>query len=194
MKKKISTFLMTIITVVCSSFLTARDTIITTDTLTESFNLTLVAFEKVNMKTEIIVEEEIVYYEEIRIVKNGEVNDYRSVVKELSNSLLDEELYTITNNEGILTMSETSKLFQAYSLLNKNYIDNFETSNIDTNSYVVKFSISNKNIDKAYKEGIGEKIKGNIKIEVLIENNLVKKYQYTYNLQDGSNVLFICEF
>lgn len=194
MKKKISTFLMTIMTVVCSSFLTARDAIITTDTLTESFNLTLIAFEKANMKTEIVVEEEIVYYEEIRIVKNGNVNDYKSVVKELSNSLLDKDLYTVTNNEGTLTMSETSKLFQAYSLLNKNYIDNFETSNIDTNSYVVKFSISNKNIDKAYKEGIGEKIKGNIKIEILIENDLVKKYQYTYSLQDGSNVIFVCEF
>ncbi len=194
MKNKFSTILLTLVTVICSGFLTSRDAIVTTDTLTENFKMTFIAFEKANVKTEISVEEEIVYFEELKISRNGTVNNYTSSVKQLSNSLLDSELYTITNDEGTLTSNETYKLFQAYILLNKNYIDNFETTDIDVNSYLVKFSISNKNIDEAYGNDIKKKIKGNIKVEILIENDLIKKYQYNYSLKDGSEVLFVCEF
>ena len=194
MKKWLPTAIVGSVVLLFGVFFMPRDNSDVIDDVVGTFKNTIAMFEEMNIETNITIDEEVIYVEDLTITKTDDGSSYTSTVTELSDSLLDDELYTTTTSTGNLDVDETIGLLGAVAALDKDVITNVELLPIGTDSYAARFTILNKHIDQAFGQGMADKISGNIKFEAIMVEGIVERYTYTYTYNDGSITTVIGTF
>lgn len=176
------------------SFFIPKDTSSVKEGLVKAFENTMVLFDEASVETKIMVDEDVVYVETIDVVKTDEGSTYTSEVKELSDSLLDDEMYKTSTSTGSYTKEETIGLFGAVASLDYKVITNVEKLPVGTDSYTIRFTILNKHLDETFGDGMASKINGHVKFEAILVEGVVESYEYTFDYIDGSKVSVKGEF
>lgn len=176
------------------SFFIPKDSSSTKDALIRCFETSIIEFNEASLETKITIEDEVVYVETVNIVKTDEGSNYTSTITELSDSLLDEEMYKTSTSTGTCTKEETIGLLGAVASLDSSVITNVEKLPTGTDSYVVRFTILNKDLDQTFGDGMASKINGNIKFEAQIVEGMVKEYKYSFIYTTGTSVFVVGEF
>ena len=140
------------------------------------------------LETIFTLDDEVVYSETIEVTKTDEGSNYVCTVIELSDSLLDEEMYKTTTSEGSYSKEETIALFGGVVSLKKSVISNIKEEQ-DDDIEVISFAILNKNIDNAFGTDLSTSISGDINIEVRIYDGEVELYTIQYITVDNIEVL-----
>ena len=83
---------------VVGSFFIPKDSSSVKEQLVYCFENSIVYFSEASLETKITIDEEVVYVETVNLVKTEEGSSYTSTIKELSDSIFDEELYKTTTS------------------------------------------------------------------------------------------------
>ena len=189
MKKWIITGVVAIALVVCGFlFIPRNESRTVVDDLKDAFKSSITSFEEASLETIFTLDDEVVYSETIEVTKTDEGSNYVCTVIELSDSLLDEEMYKTTTSEGSYSKEETIALFGGVVSLKKSVISNIKEER-DDDIRVISFTILNKNIDKAFGTELSASISGDVNIEVRIYDGEVELYTIQYITVDNIEVL-----
>jgi hypothetical protein len=140
------------------------------------------------LETQFTLDNEVIYLENIEVTKTDDGSDYVSTITELSDSLLDEDMYKTTTSEGSYTKEETIALFGGVASLKKNVISDVKEEQ-DDDIKVISFKVLNKDINKALGSELSSSIDGDINFEVRIYDGEVEMYTLDYVTVDGIEVL-----
>lgn len=189
MKKWIITGVVAIALVICGFlFIPRNESRTVVDDLKDAFKSSITSFEEASLETIFTLDDEIVYSETIEVTKTDEGSNYVCTLIELSDSLLDEEMYKTTTSEGSYSKEETIALFGGVVSLKKSVISNIKEEQ-DDDIEVISFTIFNKNIDKAFGTELSTSISGDVNIEVRIYDGEVELYTIQYITVDNIEVL-----
>ena len=189
MKKWIITGVVAIALVICGFlFIPRNESRTVVDDLKDAFKSSITSFEEASLETIFTLDDEVVYSETIEVTKTDEGSNYVCTVIELSDSLLDEEMYKTTTSEGSYSKEETIALFGGVVSLKKSVISNIKEEQ-DDDIKVISFTILNKNVDKTFGTDLSNSINGDINIEVRIYDGEVELYTIQYVTVDNIEVL-----
>ena len=176
MKKWIPVGLIAVVLLVCGiMFIPNKESRTVVDDMLDAFKVSITSFEEASLESEFTLDDERVYFESIELVKTEEGSNYNSTIIELSDSLLDEEMYKTTTKEGSYSKEETIALFGGIASLKKNVISDVEKEQ-DDDIKVVRFTVRNEVINKAFGAELSSSIDGNINIEVWMYDGAVELY------------------